>query len=506
MKFLGFNITKVQTAKRESVPKTDPIKGEQTKDAIKKGNTIIAPPGTRSSEPNAGSYDFNTASLQNKLNVVNPEFQIEAIPLIRKLYKVNEDLGSVLYDSIQLTNTGHNIKFSQEVKPELADKMREHLKKVTKNWHHGTAGIDGLINKWIAQIYVSGALSVEWIPNIYLNGIAQNALINPETIRFALNPDGSYKSLQKTKGLLSNAKSGGFKELNPNTYMYLSLFSDDDTPYGVPPFLTALKAIDTQGDMKSNINYILKQLGLLGYLEVKVDKPDQEAHESESKYRDRLNRLLLETKNNMLRGFKDGIVVGYEGDHEFSFHSTTKNLAGVNDIFNMNEKQIANGLKTSPTFLGIGGGGTENFMSIVFTKTLSQLKNTQDILASCLEKGYELELLLAGFNYPGKLEVEFNSSTITDEVKIQQGREYKQRVLSALFRDYIISSETYAEEMGYQKPHKVKDPKDIAKIQQPNKDINKEDADKDSKNKSARKTRETDKAQPKRKDTNIKPT
>lgn len=503
MKILGFNITRTSTKVDPPKKADDAIK---SKEAIKTGKSIIAPPGDRSTEPTAGSSGFTLNKLIDKLNIVKPEFQIDAIPLIRKLYKVNEDLGSVLYDAIQLTNTGHNIKFSQDVDPKLADKMREHLKRVSKKWHHGTANIDGLINKWIAQIYVSGALSVEWIPNINLDGIAQNAIINPETIRFALNSNGSYRPLQKRKGLVTTASHNGLKELNPNTYMYLSLFSDDDTPYGVPPFLTALKAIETQGDMKANINHILKQLGLLGYLEVTLDKPMQNANESESKYQSRLEGLLRETKRNMLQGFKDGIVVGYTDDHTFEFHSTTKNLAGVSDIYNMNERQIANGLKTSPSFLGIAGGGTENFMSIVFTKTLSQLRNTQDLLAACLEQGYEMELLLAGFNYPGRLEVEFNRSTITDEVKIQQGREYKQRVLSALHLDGIISSETYAEEMGYQKPYRVMTPEERQAIIQPKNNITKEDADKDTKNKSARKTRETDKSQPKRKDTTVKPT
>ncbi len=504
MRILGFEINRAKPQNKVLREKPKEIKDTESKDAIRTGKVITAPPGNRSTEPNAGSYDFNVTNLVNKLNVVKPDFQIDAIPLIRKLYKINEDVGSVLYDCIQLTNTGHHIKFSQDVNPKQADKMREHLKTVSKRWHHGTADIDGLVNKWIAQIYVSGALSVEWIPNIYLTGIAQNALINPETIRFGLNPDGSYKSLQKSKKILG-AKDQGMKVLNPNTYQYISLFSDDDTPYGVPPFLTALKALETQGDMKTNINYILKQLGLLGYLEVTLEKPDQQANEAESTYITRLDRLLSESKTNMLKGFKDGIVVGFQGDHSFEFHSTTKNLTGVGDIFNMNERQIANGLKTSPSYLGVSGGSTETFMSIVFTKTLSQLRNTQQILSACLEKGYEMELLLAGFDYPGKLVVEFNTSTITDEVKIQQGRQYKQLTLGKLYRDYIISAETYAEEMGYQKPHKVVDPKELAQIESPGSGIDGEDADKDTKNKSARKKRETDKVQPKRKDTNTKP-
>lgn len=504
MKILGFEINKV--SKAQTASKTKVISDQDKKAGIKTGKVITSPPGNRSTEPTSGRSGFDITNLQNRLDIIKPDFQLKAIPYIRKLYKVNEDVGSVLYDAIQLTNTGHNIKFSQDVNPKQADKMREHLKTVSKHWHCGTANIDGLINKWIAQIYVSGALSVEWIPNMDLTGIAQNALVNPETILFALQPNGSYAPYQKSKKKLGHVGQN-IKKLNTNTYQYISLFSDEDTPYGVPPFLTALKAIETQDDMKGNIHHILKQLGLLGYLEVNLDKPDQQANESEGSYLSRLNKLLDETKNNMLKGFKDGIVVGFEGDHSFEFHSTTKNLSGVTDIFNMNERHIANGLKTSPSYLGVSGGSTETFMSIVFTKTLSQLRNTQQIIAACLEKGYEMELLLAGFDYTGKLEVEFNTSTITDEVKIQQGRQYKQLTLSNLFKDYIISAETYAEEMGYQKPHKSMDPKKLAEIQNPKKenDIVKEDADKDQKNKSARKTRDTDKEQPKRKDTNIKP-
>lgn len=504
MSIIG-RIFKTVGGNKDKASKTTEIKKEEIKDAIKQSKTIIPPPGDRSSERPVGNHDFNINGLKNQLSVIKPDFQIDAIPLIRKLYKVNEDVGSVLYDAIQLTNTGHVIKFSQDVKPAQADKMRRHLERVSKNWHMGAANIDGLVNKWIAQIYVSGALSIEWVPTLNLDGIAQNVLVNPETVRFAVKPNGTYKALQQRRKQLGKM-GGSYKELNPNTYMYFGLFSDEDTPYGIPPFLTALKALELQGDMKTNIKHILNQLGLLGYLEVTVDKPMQEAHESESTYKKRLMSLLSETKQNLMKGFKDGIVVGFTEDHEFEFHATTKNLNGVGDMFNLNERQVANGLKTSPSFLGVNGGSTETFMSIVFTKTLSQLKNTQDIIATALEKGYELELMLAGFDYPGTLKVEFNQSTITDEVKIQQGREYKQRVLSALFRDYIISAETYAEEMGYQKPYKSKDPKDLVAIQTPKtNDITKEDADKDTKNKSARKSRDTVKDQPKRKDTNTKP-
>ena len=287
------------------------------------------------------------------------------------------------------------------------------------------------------------------------------------------------------------------------TYQYFGLYSDEDTPYGIPPFLASMKAISTQKDMKDNIHHILNQLGLLGYHETKVQKPDQFAHESDTVYQQRINKLLADTKRNIIQGFKEGVVVGFEEDHEFQFHSTTKNLNGVTDLFNMNENQIANGLKTSPAFLGVKSGSTESFLSIVFTKTLSQLKNVQKILSSVLRKGYELELTLAGYDPKLLTSVEFKSSTVTDDLKLQQGKEIKQRVLHALWVDGIISSEQYSEEMGYTKPHRiVKPPEPGAKS---NPDVSKKEKREADKNKSDRRSRDKNKPQPKRKDNNTKP-
>lgn len=501
MKILGFTITKADKTKKLvklAPPKKIPRNNAKTKDVDSKKKNVTLPAG-RISVPSTGNKDYTYDRIKGELNIVKPDFLFDSIPVIRKLYKVNEDLGLALFDLIQLTNTGHEIKFNQDVKPELADKMRAHLKNVSNNWHTGSAGIDGLVNKWIAQTYISGALSIEWVINKDLTGIAQNVLVNPETIRFSLEK-GYYHPYQKNS-FLGKAYNSYIK-LNKETYQYFALYSDEDIPYGVPPFLSALKSLGTQRDMKDNIHHILNQLGLLGYLETKLEKPEQLANENINQYETRLKRLLHDTKTNMIAGFKEGVVVGYMDDHEFEFHSTTKNLNGVSDLFNMNENQIANGLKTPPAFLGVKSGATESFLSIVFTKTLSQLKNVQQILSKALQKGYELELQLAGFDYKS-LTVEFKASTVTDDMKVQQGKEVKQRVLRMLWIDGIISSEQYAEEMGYTKPHrKVKPPSPDNKSSD---DAVKKKKREEGKDKSDRNVRDKNKPQPKRKDNNTKP-
>lgn len=488
-----FGINTVRRKVRDKpIPKNKPVDIEQPRKSI---STL--PPG-RVSAPDTGDSEITAGNL--KVKIIKPIKQLDYIPVIRALYKVNEDLGSVLNDLVQLTNTGHIIKFDQTVDPTLADNMRRHLEIRSREWGFGLAGIEGLINKFITQIWVGGALSIEPYPDSNLTQVKNIAIINPETIRFKRGPGGEYLPLQKLSYFHGYKEE--YRELNTKTYMYTGLIGDEDIPYGVPPFLTALSSISTQKDMKDNINHILNQLGLLGYLEVNVEKPHQQGQESEKNYANRLNTLLRETKQNILQGFKQGVVVGFKEDHDFDFHSTTKNLSGVRDIFNMNEIQIANGLKTHPSFLNVDTGGGEGVMSIVFTKMLSQLKNVQTILAHALTRIYHLELVLAGYDFKG-LEVEFKPSTITDDLKLWQAREIKQRVLHNLWVDRIISSELYAEEMEYQKPHKIIEPP-LPGTDTKSESKKKEDREKD-KDTSDRRVRDKNKKQPKRKDADTKP-
>lgn len=442
MKIFGYEIKK---SINKPLPKKVGATGFKVEPKLK---SVVSPAGRVSVPTNSeGNIDI-IQSLNQDLKLVKHSKYIEAIPVIRKLYKTNEDIGAVLYDAIQLTNTGHKIYFDPSVKGPQEAKMLLHLDKVSKKWGYGTAGINGLVNKWIAQIYVSGALSIEWVPDMDLSGVENCAIINPETIVFGMDARYRYIPYQKNPQLFGVKQD--YIKLNQNTYKYIGLFGDEDSPYGIPPFLSALNAIKTQQDMKININHILNQLGLLGYLEVKLDKPDMEASESIPNYKDRLTNLLTESKTNVMKGFKEGVVVGYQDDHEFEFHSTTKNLSGVHELFNMNENQVANGLKTSAAFLGVSTPGTDSFGSVIFTKMLSQLKNVQEILTQGLIMGYKLELELAGFSFK-EIYVEFNASTITDDLKIQQGAEIKQRNMRNMWLDGIISQDRYAAEMGYDK-------------------------------------------------------
>jgi len=232
----------------------------------------------------------------------------------------------------------------------------------------------------------------------------------------------------------------------------------------------------------------------LGFFEALMEKPGQRDGENEEQYIARLNTTLDEAKKKIIDGIGEGVIVGYKDEHEFNFNSTTKDLNGVGEIYNQNERGVANGLKYSPEFLGVSGSkGSEGGMGIVFTKMLSQLTNIQSVIASYLKFGYTLELRLAGYDFES-LMVEFNPSTISDDLKYQQGQEVKVRNVIAKYGQGIIGQQQAADELGYDKPDQEEPrilPDKQAEIDQ------KREKDKDA---SDRKVRDKNKPQPKRKD------
>lgn len=439
MKILGLNLRWPTWQKPPTMPLADkPVDG---KGAMIPGRVSVA----NDSEMTV------IAGLKDMAKLVTPSFRTELIPLIRQLYKVNPDMSIALQDMFKLSNTGHKITFPNNSDEESL-KMAEHIAKAQKRWSNYTAGIDGLVNKFIVQCLVGGAMSIEAVPNANLNGVATILFINPEDVMFERLADGVYHPYQinKSMGLMqSNSPlNKQFIKLNTETYKYVAMFNDTDEPYGVPPFLAVLDSLKTQADMKANLKQIMELMGLLGFLEATMDKPDKLASESDATYKKRLTAQLAQMKRNLRDGLKDGVVVGYTDDHTFKLNSTTKNLGGIDKVWSLNQQSVANGLGIASSLIGVQSSNSEGGAGIILSKLIAQLKNIQMLAISVLDFIYTLELRLAGFNNKGMV-IEFASSTVSDEVKVQQALEYKLRNLKALYDQGIISQDDYAQAAGY---------------------------------------------------------
>lgn len=441
-------------------------------------------------------------AIQGMTSMVTPSFRVEVIKLIRDLYKVNPDVSIALQDMFKLANTGHNIQFPNNTDQE-AEKMRNHINKSAKRWSMYTAGIDGLINKFIVQLMVGGAISIEAVPNDELNGLATILFIKPDSIVFKRENNGVYQPYQKSR-FATNGKVEPYIKLNTDTYVYAGMYNDTDEPYGIPPFMAALDSLKTQQDMRKNIKHLMEVMGLMGFLEAKMQKPDQRSSESVPAYEARLKRTLKELKINLMSGMNDGIVTGFIDDHDFKLNSTTKDLANVEKPWAMNEQSVANGLGINGSIIGTGNA-TEASTGIYLSKMISQLKNVQKIVTYVLEFIYSLELRLAGYNNKG-IKIVWNTTTVTDDVKVQQANQYKIQNLDLLYKAGIISQYQYAWEMGYDSPDQDEPRLSLEDQNGVNTDLG---TDKDSrqadKSKSDRRTRDKNNPNPSRHDNDSKP-
>lgn len=458
------------------------------------------PPG-RVSIPDDGSNLSYTTVLRGLTKMVTPSFRVEVISLIRDLYKVNPDMGIALQDMFKLTNTSHDVTFPNNTDKE-SDEMRKHLSLASKRWSMYTAGINGLVNKMIVQCLVGGAISIEAVPNNKLDGVSTILFIKPDTIVFERDNEGVYHPYQKNPQAINIDKQ--YIKLNTDTYVYAGTFNDTDEPYGIPPFMAALDSLRSQQDMKTNFKHIMELMGMVGFLEAKMAKPDRRADESVGNYRIRLENTLRRLKRNLKDGMKDGIVTGYIDDHEFKMNSTTKDLANIKLPWEMNQQSVANGLGVNGSIIGVSGS-TEASTGINLSKMISQLKNLQMIISYVLEFIYSLELRLAGFNNKG-MRIVWATTTIADDVKIQQARQYKIQNLDLLYKAGIISQEQYAWEMGYDSPAEKEPrvPLDDSGISDPQ-EVTKKKQRQADKNQSARRTRDKSNPNPSRGDQDTKP-
>src|SRR5690606_626416 len=182
---------------------------------------------------------------------------------------------------------------------------------------------------------------------------------------------------------------------------------------------------------------IINQLGLLGFVEVLIQAPSQDVgKETDAQYQARLTNMLQEAKLRLNDGMKDGIMVGLKDEHEFGFHSIARDFKQVVELWKSNELLIASALKQDATLWGRDYNTSESQISVIFMKMLAELKNSQNILKCALEDIYILELRLRGFKFD-YLTVEFNKSTIQDDLKYQQAREIKIRNLT---QEYIMGT------------------------------------------------------------------
>ena len=387
--------------------------------------------------------------FMSEMSSVGKIFPLEYLEAMQNISLVNPDVAQMIDNLVQLGNTGHKVMIetgSDRVRKDITDELNQFGMTVFSRF----GGIDGFVNSALAQIARGGAVSVEWVVNDSMSGIDQFVFVPLKDIRFFYSTtDSNYLPYQKTSDL--SAGENGYIPLNVATYQYCAMQLLDNSPYAVPPILSAMESIIIQRDIIKNLRFISKKMGLLGFVNFLIKAPKQIAGEKTDDYINRCQQFLDDQAERLKYNYRDGIAVGFMDSFTVEHHSITGDASGAKELFEMNEQQVFSGLKADPALHGRTYSTTETYAGVVYEKMLSIIGNYQRTVKAVLEYGYKLHLALKGFEYDS-LWIEFEPSKSLSSERDEGTYATKLANLKTLYDQGIIDQNQFAQEAGYDQP------------------------------------------------------
>jgi len=422
----------------------------------KKDKAIIPIPRKRISSDEVVTYSSLLNTANSRLNIIDPKVPTAFLDIIEKLCVSNPDFSQTLSNIIKLGNTGHEITITAS-RENVINAATERLNKLA-----ATINTDQLVNKLLRQMAVSGALSIEWVAKPDLSGIEKVVLVPVKTIRFKYDrKDDVYKANQYIQN------KNDYIELNETTYAYSAMETSDNSPYGIPPFLAALGNAVIQLFMMENMKFIIKKLGLLGFISVAIEAPSQAPGETDAAYQNRLSSYLNEFATNFATNYRDGVAAHFD-NMQIGHHNIAGDARGAKEILQMNEEQVASGLKTDPALLGRSYSTTETYAGVVYAIMIKQVENYQMLIKRAIEKGYRLDLLLNGI-LMDDVSVHFNPNDALKPHEEAEAEAIRTDTVISKMDAGIISPDDAARELGYEKAYNVEFEPDTGESEQSNK-------------------------------------
>ena len=313
------------------------------------------------------------------------------------------------------------------------------------------AGVDGLINAYLAQIAWSGALSSEDVVSFASRRVEQVVLVPVEQIRFRYLEDRYVPHQQPSFGLgltRSAASVMGLIPLNEETYHYFALQTVENSPYAKPPATAAVGMITgAQTDATDNIKYIVKKLGLLGLVSVAVTPPGRKPNEDETQFNSRAQKYLASVRKVLDGSFMRGLLVHFR-DQQINHSNVPSDARGSTEIFRVIEEQVMSGLAMQPAFFGRTDSTTETYAGVVYNLLTAQVANIQRLAKRRQEATYRLDLRLAGIEVGG-VSLGFNRTHALKPLDEAQAEKARVETVIEKVKAGFISPDQGAQELGY---------------------------------------------------------
>lgn len=400
---------------------------------------------------------------------VIPEIPFETLRVLKKLSICNPDFSQMVGNIVALGNTGHEITVDA-ASDSAAEAALTRINEAASRLYPNGAGIDGLINAYLRQSVVFGALSSEDVVDFAGKRVEKVVIVPVEQIRFRYI-DGRYVPHQQPTSWLGlrtreNRSVGplGLIPLNPNTYRYYALETIENSPYAKPPATAAVDILEgPQKDAIDNIKFIVQKFGILGMVAVNLTKPPRKPSETDGEYTTRAQKLLSAVRDVLSDNFMKGLLVLFN-DMKVTHTNVVSDARGAAEFFQTIEELGFSGMGSMPWAHGRNYTTTETFADVVYNILLSQMLNHQRLAKRRIERTYDLDLLLAGIPVDN-VTVEFNRAEARDVLKKAEADQVIQSMVYERAKLGTISPDKAAQELGYEQaddPELLSGAKDVA--------------------------------------------
>ncbi len=282
----------------------------------------------------------------------------ETMEYVETVAKYNPDMSQAIDNIKSLANSGHELFVTAGSKLKTR-RIREMLEEKASLIQERNGGVDGLIDKLLVQSATYGAMCGEVVLSGDLTQVVDFVDLNPRDIRFFWdNKTQRYMPYQK----LTMAQAQEAREmkltirndcipLNEMTFMYYSFNAAPNSPYGVPPFLSAMANLSLQRDLMFNMAQVVKKLGVFALVDMTIDQVPQGPDEQDEAYFNRTQNRLAEFAEQADYMAESGGIVHYD-DVKVETQNLVGNAAGATAIFKQNEEMAISGMHTNPAMLG----------------------------------------------------------------------------------------------------------------------------------------------------------
>ena len=395
----------------------------------------------------------------------------ETLDYVELLSTYNPDYSQAVENIKMLANTGHTLMVdaTSDLQRKKTKALLEEKARVIKP---NSGGIDGIIDKLLDQAATYGACAGEWVLSDDLKDVVDFADINPKTIRFFWEEvEQRWAPYQRVKTEQAReAKKngqvvrGGCVKLNEVTFIYHDFDAEPESPYGTPPFLAALQNIAIQRDIIFNMSQIVKKIGLLGMIDVAVERLTPMAGETDAAFETRMAEYLdgyIEVAEDMAR---DGGMVHFD-DAKITTAQLGGNAAGATNIHKANEEMVFSGLKSMPSVQGRSFSTTETYAGVAYEIVIRNTRKYQMAVKRFIERGYWLIASLNGLN-PDSIRLQFNDNKSLNRLQDanSEGKEISNGFQLWLLG--IVDQMGLAQRLGYSSPKvpKTEPPVDLISI------------------------------------------